>query len=139
MKKIALIVITYNRPADMLELAKNISLLNGVADLLEEVIIVNNKSTESYQELVEFIAAHPEIPFKYIESSENLGVSRGRNYAIQQSKAPIFVLIDDDAEFKEYCITIMVVFNKQHSRINHSKREKHKTGLTLIISLVVEI
>jgi GT2 family glycosyltransferase len=101
MRKIALIVITYNRPADMLELAKNISLLNGVDDLLEEVIIVNNKSTESYQELVEFIAAHPEIPFKYIESSENLGVSRGRNYAIQQSKAPIFVLIDDDAEFKD--------------------------------------
>ena len=101
MKKIALIIITYNRPADMLALAKNISLLNGVADLLEEVIIVNNKSTESYQELVEFIAASPEIPFKYIEAPENLGVSRGRNFAIQQSKAPLFVLIDDDAEFKD--------------------------------------
>ena len=101
MKKIALIIITYNRPADMLALAKNISLLNGVADLLEEVIIVNNKSTESYQELVEFIAAHPEIPFKYIVAPENLGVSRGRNFAIQQSKAPLFVLIDDDAEFKD--------------------------------------
>ena len=85
----------------MLALAKNISLLNGVADLLEEVIIVNNKSTESYAQLVEFIAASPEIPFKYIEAPENLGVSRGRNFAIQQSKAPLFVLIDDDAEFKD--------------------------------------
>lgn len=85
----------------MLALAKNISLLDGVTDLLQDVIIVNNKSTESYAQLVEFIAGHPEIPFKYIEAPENLGVSRGRNFAIQQSKAPLFVLIDDDAEFKD--------------------------------------
>jgi|694.fasta_scaffold21205_2 GT2 family glycosyltransferase len=101
MKKIAIIIISYNRPADMLALAKNISLLTNTADLLDEVIIVNNKSTESYKPLVEFIAAHPEIPFKYIEAHENLGVSRGRNFAIQQSKAPVLVLIDDDAEFKD--------------------------------------
>jgi len=101
MKKIAIIIISYNRPADMLALAKNISSLNNTADLLDEVIIVNNKSTESYKPLVEFIATHPEIPFKYIEAPENLGVSRGRNFAIQQSKAPILVLIDDDAEFKD--------------------------------------
>jgi len=101
MKKIAIIIISYNRPADMLALAKNISSLNNTADLLDEVIIVNNKSTESYKPLVEFIATHPEIPFKYIEAPKNLGVSRGRNFAIQQSKAPILVLIDDDAEFKD--------------------------------------
>lgn len=101
MKKIAIIIITYNRPADMLALAKNIVLLNHTAAILAEVIIVNNKSTESYQELVDFIAAHPEIPFKYIEAPENLGVSKGRNFAIQHSNAPILVLIDDDAEFKD--------------------------------------
>ena len=44
MNKIAIIIITYNRPADMLALAMNIEKLSSKNDLLEEVIIVNNNS-----------------------------------------------------------------------------------------------
>ena len=101
MNKIAIIIITYNRPADMLALAMNIEELRSKKELLEEVIIVNNNSTESYDAVKSFIQEHPSTPFKFIESKENLGVSRGRNFAIEQSKAPILVLIDDDAEFQD--------------------------------------
>ena len=101
MNKIAIIIITYNRPADMLALAMNIEELRSKKELLEEVIIVNNNSTESYDEVKSFIQQNPSTPFKFIESKENLGVSRGRNFAIEQSKAPILVLIDDDAEFQD--------------------------------------
>ena len=101
MNKIAIIIITYNRPADMLALAMNIEKLSSKKELLEEVIIVNNNSTESYDIVTSFIQENPSTPFKYIESKENLGVSRGRNFAIEQSKAPILVLIDDDAEFQD--------------------------------------
>jgi GT2 family glycosyltransferase len=101
MNKIAIIIITYNRPADMLALAMNIEKLSAQKELLEEVIIVNNNSTESYDEVKSFIQEHPSTPFKFIESKDNLGVSRGRNFAIEQSKAPILVLIDDDAEFQD--------------------------------------
>ena len=101
MNKIAIIIITYNRPADMLALAMNIEKLSSKKELLEEVIIVNNNSTESYDEVKSFIQEHPSTPFKLIASTENLGVSRGRNFAIEQSKAPILVLIDDDAEFQD--------------------------------------
>ena len=101
MNKIAIIIITYNRPADMLALAMNIEKLSSKKELLEEVIIVNNNSTESYDAVKSFIQEHPSTPFKFIESKENLGVSRGRNFAIEQSKAPILVLIDDDAEFQD--------------------------------------
>ena len=101
MNKIAIIIITYNRPADMLALAMNIEKLSSKKDLLEEVIIVNNNSTESYDEVKSFIQQNPSTPFKFIESKENLGVSRGRNFAIEQSTAPILVLIDDDAEFQD--------------------------------------
>jgi GT2 family glycosyltransferase len=101
MNKIAIIIITYNRPADMLALAMNIEKLSSKKELLEEVIIVNNNSTESYDAVKSFIQENPSTPFKYIESKENLGVSRGRNFAIEQSKAPILVLIDDDAEFQD--------------------------------------
>ena len=101
MNKIAIIIITYNRPADMLALAMNIEKLSSKKELLEEIIIVNNNSTESYDIVKSFIQENPSTPFKLIESKENLGVSRGRNFAIKQSKAPILVLIDDDAEFQD--------------------------------------
>ena len=97
MKPLSIVIITYNRPEDALLLAENISRQQGLEELLEEVILVNNHSSLSYQSLESFIAAHPEIPFRYFALSENLGVSRGRNYAIRQSKAPILVFLDDDA------------------------------------------
>jgi len=79
----------------------NMEKLSSKKELLEEIIIVNNNSTESYDAVKSFIQENPSTPFKYIESKENLGVSRGRNFAIDQSKAPILVLIDDDAEFQD--------------------------------------
>ena len=120
MNKIAIIIITYNRPADMLALAMNIEKLSSKKELLEEVIIVNNNSTESYDIVTSFIQENPSTPFKYIESKENLGVSRGRNFAIEQSKAPILVLIDDDAEFQDVDVL---------ERINNSVNENPNAGI----------
>jgi GT2 family glycosyltransferase len=97
MKPLSFVIITYNRPDDLLALARNISELNGVSEWVEEVIIVNNRSTVSYQPLEDFIAAHQDIPFRYYIAPENLGVSRGRNLGISLSRAPILVFLDDDA------------------------------------------
>src|ERR1700759_5288321 len=97
MKPLAVVIITFNRPDDMLSLAENISGLNGLNELVEEVIIVNNRSSQSYQTVEDFIAAHPEVPFRYVIAPENLGVSRGRNFAVRLSTAPILIFLDDDA------------------------------------------
>jgi GT2 family glycosyltransferase len=97
MKPISFVIITYNRPDDALELARNISELEGLDELVEEVVIVNNRSTVSYEALEAFIATHPAIPFRYVVAPDNLGVSRGRNYAISLSRAPILFFLDDDA------------------------------------------
>jgi GT2 family glycosyltransferase len=115
MKPLSLIIITYNRPEDALDLAGNISRLEDLDQLVEEVIIVNNRSSVSYQALENFIAAHPGLPFRYIESPGNLGVSRGRNYAITLSRAPILVFLDDDALIRnENALpAILDIFNKE--------------------------
>ncbi len=97
MKPISFVIITYNRPDDALELAGNLIQLDGFEELVEELIIVNNRSTVSYQPLEDLIAAHPALPFRYVVARENLGVSRGRNYAIALSRAPILIFLDDDA------------------------------------------
>ena len=97
MKPLSLVIITYNRPDDALDLAGNISRLHGLEELVEEIILVNNQSSVSYKPLEDFIAAHPALPFRYVVAPENLGVSRGRNYAISLSRAPILFFLDDDA------------------------------------------
>ncbi|HTR31483.1 MAG TPA: glycosyltransferase family 2 protein [Puia sp.] len=100
MKPLSIVIITFNRPEDMLALAGNISRLEGVGQWVEEVIIVNNRSGISYEAVEAFIANHPEIPFNYVIAPENLGVSGGRNYAVRLSRAPILVFLDDDALFR---------------------------------------
>lgn len=129
---ISVVIITYNRESDMLELAENLASLEH-GGLLREIIIVNNCSTESYRRVEEFIARHPEVPFRYLVSAENLGVSRGRNYAIQQSTAPILVFIDDDALFKnkDALLNIRDIFHdprNQTAGIAAFKVYYHSTG-----------
>jgi GT2 family glycosyltransferase len=100
MKPLSLVIITYNRPDDALDLARNIAGLEGLDELVEEVIFLNNRSTMDYGPLEEFINAHPAIPFRYRMAPENLGVSRGRNFAVTLSRSPYLVFLDDDALFR---------------------------------------
>jgi GT2 family glycosyltransferase len=100
LKPLGFIIITYNRPSDTLELLKNIANLDKTGELLEEIIILNNASSESYSDVENFIKANSSLPFKYLLSSENKGVSGGRNYAIKKSTAPVLIFLDDDAVFK---------------------------------------
>lgn len=100
----------------MLALAKNITLLDHATDLLEEVIIVNNASTSDYSKVESFLLSQEHIPFRYIHSAENLGVARGRNFALQQGKAPIIIMLDDDAELqhKDSLVKLLQEF-EQHN------------------------
>lgn len=81
----------------MLELLQNISGLDKAAELLEEVIVVNNASTDDYSEVKNFINSIPSLPFRYYEAPENLGVAKGRNFALEKGKAPLIIMLDDDA------------------------------------------
>lgn len=121
MKPLSFIIITYNRPEDLLALAKNITLLDHATDLLEEVIIVNNASTSDYSVVETFLVSQVHIPFRYIHSAENLGVARGRNYALKQGKAPIIIMLDDDAELqhKDSLVSLLQEFD-----LNNTERPK---------------
>ncbi|HMP92251.1 MAG TPA: glycosyltransferase family 2 protein [Phnomibacter sp.] len=96
---VSIIIITYNRPQETLELLQSIACQNHL-QFLKEVIILNNCSSTDYKIVSEFIEAHPTLPFQYKMAPENLGVSKGRNYAIQFASAPVLFLIDDDAELQ---------------------------------------
>jgi GT2 family glycosyltransferase len=109
LKPLSFIIITYNRPADLLALVKNVSQLDGAQELLEEIVIVNNASTDDYSAAEVFIKNHTGLPFLYFYSNENLGVARGRNFAVQKSSAPILIMLDDDAELQNKNCLIQIV------------------------------
>ncbi|TDH28844.1 glycosyltransferase family 2 protein [Segetibacter sp. 3557_3] len=97
MKPISFIIITYNRVHDTLELLKNVSSLNRAAELLQDVIVVNNASADDYGVVKAYISETPGIPFKFIDANENLGVTKGRNYALKFAQGEIVIFLDDDA------------------------------------------
>jgi len=117
LKPLSFVIITYNRPAEMLALARNISGLRDASSLLEEVIILNNASTENYEAVKSFIQATPQIPFKWLEAPSNLGVARGRNYALRSATAPILIMLDDDAELEneDALIQLVSVYNQSQT------------------------
>lgn len=117
MKPLSFIIITYNRPADALELLENIRNLDRAEDLLEEVIIVNNASTDDYSKLKDYIASQPGFPFRYFDAPENLGVTKGRNFAFQKGKAPIIIMLDDDAvlQNKDSLVTLLKEFDQTNT------------------------
>jgi GT2 family glycosyltransferase len=96
-KPLSFIIITYNRPADALELLQNIVQLNDAPQLLEEVILVNNASTDDYSAVKAFAVAEAGVNIRYIDAPGNLGVARGRNFAISFATAPLLIMLDDDA------------------------------------------
>lgn len=97
MKPLSFIIITYNRPEDTLELLYNISSLNRANELLEDIIVLNNASTANYNEVKEYIEDNDHLPFIYLDAPSNLGVTKGRNYALQFAKGDICIFLDDDA------------------------------------------
>lgn len=97
MKPLSFVIITYNRPADTLELLQNIASLNDANKLLQDVIVVNNASTSDYTAVKQYAANYTEISFQFIEAPSNLGVTKGRNFALQFAKGDIIIFLDDDA------------------------------------------
>ena len=98
-ERISILIITYNRPADLLELLINLEGQSGIDEVLEEILILNNASTEPYDEVVRHVNTHPRLKAKYILSDVNLGVAKGRNKLMEIARGSLLLNIDDDMAF----------------------------------------
>jgi GT2 family glycosyltransferase len=120
----------------MLALLKNIATLDKKEELLEEVIVVNNNSNTNYSAVELFIKDNPSLPIQYIFSNENLGVAKGRNYAVTFAKAPLLVMLDDDAELENSNALEAVVdtFNNKHDLAIASFKVKYHSTLSMQVN-----
>jgi len=117
-KPLSFVIITYNRPEDTLELLQNISTLNDAAALLQDVIVVNNASTADYTAVKNYVADNTTLPFQYLDAPSNLGVTKGRNFALQFAKGEIIIFLDDDAVLQNKDALQQVVRSFEQPGIN---------------------
>lgn len=101
MAEISVIIITYNRPADLLELLTNLEVQQQRAELLQEIIVVNNASTVSYEVVENYLAERPDFPVKLLNAPGNLGVAGGRNFAVEHTNAAWMLFLDDDVVIED--------------------------------------
>jgi GT2 family glycosyltransferase len=120
MKRVSIIIISYNRPDDTLDLLKDITQLDNIS-LLANVIVLNNLSTTDYSSVTSFIKSQHSFPFLFITAPENLGVSRGRNYATKFAEGEILFFLDDDVNLKDTGTLIKLIKAFEQNEINNRK------------------
>jgi GT2 family glycosyltransferase len=100
MNSFSIVIITYNRPRDLLALLRNLVRCCADSSLLKEIVIVNNASTDDYSEVEGFLQAEQSVHVCYHRSATNLGVAGGRNLAVTMCSAEYLVMLDDDCEME---------------------------------------
>lgn len=155
---ISILIITYNRPDDLLELLQSMRTETDLSSL-KEILILNNASTVSYRHVQDYIQDHPELKANYVWSNENLGVSRGRNKLMSVASGDLLLVLDDDILFhtpgslavmtsvfqKDYfakantgVITFRVIYHEtkeqQQTALPHKKFEEYRNKEVFLTS-----
>lgn len=87
----SIIVPVYNRPEEVRELLESLQAQNFTEDF--EVVIVEDGSTESSEEIVNSFRENLQISYYF---KENSGPGDSRNYGMQQAKGNYFIVLDSD-------------------------------------------
>lgn len=90
--KVSYLVICYNRKSDVRACVRSI-LAQQYPDV--EIIVIDNASTDGTDDM--FRQDFSDTQVHYFKMTENLGVSGGRNAALERAAGHVLVTIDDDA------------------------------------------
>lgn len=94
--KLSVLVVTFNRPDDLLDLFRSLRAQEDHATLLEEVLVLDNGTTIDYSEPWRFARENDELGIRLIRSETNLGVTKGRNVLMSKARGDVLLVLDDD-------------------------------------------
>ncbi len=105
--KISVVICTYNREK-YIRHALDALVLQTLPASLFEIIVVNNNSTDrSEEEILAFRNDHPELNFIYVTETDQ-GLSFSRNKGVHESNGELITFLDDDAiavpDFLKKCV-----------------------------------
>jgi GT2 family glycosyltransferase len=108
---VSVVIVVWNAKKYVLECLE--SLREYCRDVCDEVIIVDNASTDGTPELVSEM--FPE--FKLIRNSENLGFAKANNIGMAQSSGDYVCLVNSDVKFTGDCFTPMLRFLAENPEV----------------------
>ena len=100
MKKLSIVVATYNRAQSLLRTLHSVVGQTAPAEKWE-CVVVNNNSTDNTEALfAEFAAANPTFDLKIVTETKQ-GLSNARNCGIAASKGEYIAIVDDDETLED--------------------------------------
>ena len=106
---VSCIITTYNRPKNVLEKAVNSVLRQTYGRENIEVVIVND-APENKALAIEIKTYCEKVGVKYVEHEKNKGACAARNTGINNSSGEIIGFLDDDDEWLEDKLSILVPY-----------------------------
>ena len=93
---ISVIICTYNKSEQLMQILKSLSEQDVSEMLLWEIIVIdNNSSDDTFERVIDFRNSSS-IPVRYVQE-EKQGLSHARNRGITESKGRYVAFTDDDA------------------------------------------
>ena len=93
MKKLSLIILTYNSEKDIYDCLYSVYKYNDIGDYLE-IIVVDNNSDNYIQMQKNIMTQYPDV--QIIANHKNGGYGQGNNLGIRAASAPIVSIMNPD-------------------------------------------
>ncbi len=100
MKKLSIVIATYNRWESLLITLRSVVKQNLAPQLWECIVVNNNSSDETQAQAEQFALQYPQLDIRVLFEPRQ-GLSWARNCGIEQSSGEIIAIIDDDEVINE--------------------------------------
>lgn len=94
--KLSILVCTYNRVQLLMRCLNALAKQSIPSDQYEIIVVDNNSSDSTEEDVAQFIATHPTLSVRYAKES-NQGLSHARNHGLQLANGQYIAYLDDDA------------------------------------------
>ena len=100
MKKLSIVVATYNRSQSLLRTLRSVVGQPAPAEQWECVVVNNNSTDDTEAVFADFAAAHPTFDLKIVTETKQ-GLSNARNCGIAASVGEYIAIVDDDETLED--------------------------------------
>ena len=100
MKKLSIIVATYNRSQSLLRTLRSVVAQSAPAEQWELVVVNNNSTDNTAAVFAQFAAEHSEFNLRMVDEPKQ-GLSNARNCGIMASEGQYVAIVDDDESLED--------------------------------------
>ncbi len=105
MKRLSVIILTYNSEKDIYDCLKSVYQYNDIDDALE-VIVVDNQSSEYEAMRTRLSTEYPQVCV--IQNTHNGGYGQGNNVGIRLAQAPIVAIMNPDVRLTQPTFSFII-------------------------------